>query len=267
MFLHVDEIRVGERIRTCVDDDILPLCQSIQLLGQLQPILIDRDKNLLCGARRLRACELLQCEVWAEEIGGLDDLLLRLRAEQDENTCHKPFTPSEMVAMGAKIEAIEKPKAAERKAKHGGTAPGKPANTGDNLSPVKKPEKTRSKVAKALGVSEGTYDKAKAVVAAAEKPDAPKEVVAAAKQMDVDGKVDKAFKAVVAATTPVVELPDTPEVEALVNAPESPLAEVEQLRSETGRIEDRALARFASWVLSQSDIEVIYEGCRIWVPS
>lgn len=266
MLLHVDKIKVGERIRKYVDDEIRPLCQSIQLLGQLQPVLIDSDKNLLCGARRVRACELLQREVWAEEISGLDDLLLRLQAEQDENTCRKPFTPSEMVAMGAKIEAIEKPKAEKRK-KATQAKPGeKAAQGGEKFTPPKKTEKTRDKVAAALGTSGPTYDKAKAVVAAAAKPDAPQEVVAAAKQMDADGKVDKAFRAVVAATAPVESAKDTPEFDTFVNAPVSPLAAVEDLRSETGRIEDMALARFAEWVLLQSDIRVIHSGCRIWIP-
>ena len=47
-------------------------------------------------------------------VGGLDDTLKQLRAERDENTCRKDFTPSEAVAIGKAIEDLEKPKARER---------------------------------------------------------------------------------------------------------------------------------------------------------
>lgn len=264
MKLAVEDIHIGERIRKHVDDDIRPLVQSIQELGQLQPVLVDSNNNLICGARRVRACQLLERDVWAERFDGLDDLLRMVRAEQDENTCHKPFTPSELVAMGAKLEAIEKPKAAERK-KATQAKPGEGKTGERNLHPPKDKGKTSAKVAKALGVGERTYDKAKAVVAAASKPDAPDEVVEAAEEMDRTGKIDPAFKKVTAALAPVAELPSTPEIESIINEPESPLADLEQLRSETGRVEDLAITRFAKWILLQDDIQLIHDGCRLWV--
>ena len=82
-------------------------------------------------------------------------------AERDENTCRLGFTPSEQVAVGMQIEAMEKPKAAKRR--KAGKAPC------DNLSQGQDGTKTRTKAAAAAGMSEGTYAKAKQVVQAAEE--------------------------------------------------------------------------------------------------
>jgi hypothetical protein len=81
---------------------------------------------------------------------------------------HVARAQQEAVAMGKKLEPLERRKAKERQKEHGGTAPGKPKNTGEKFSPVNAADgKTRNKVAQALGMSGPTYEKAKAVVAAA----------------------------------------------------------------------------------------------------
>ncbi len=193
MKVPTSEIVVGERVRKDVNDGISDLCNSIKDLGQLQPILVDTDFNLIAGARRLRACELLGIDVAIFTCNGIDDALKRLKAERDENHCRKPWSPSEWVEIGKRIEAIEKPKSVERQGKrtdleHGGNFP--PCDGG----------KTRDKVAEALGVSGKTYEKAKAVVAASEDetlPEPVREVAReAVKKMDATGKVDPAFKVV-----------------------------------------------------------------------
>lgn len=199
MKLAPDEIIVGDRVRKDVETGIRELGQSISELGQLQPVLIDPDYNLIAGARRVRACELLGREVWCEIVVTLDDLTKRLKAERDENTCRQPFKPSELVAMGQKLEAVEKPKAEERKKATqlaGKDEKGKPVIGEEKFSPPNDRGKTTDKVAAALGVSRPTYEKAKAVVAAAAEPDAPPEVVEAKEEMDRTGKVDPAHKIV-----------------------------------------------------------------------
>ena len=196
MLIATDQIVIGERNRRRTDEGIRELTQSIQSVGQMHPIWIDAENGLISGERRLRACELLGRDVWAEVVTSFSDGCHRLRMERDENTCRVPFTPAEMFAMGAKLEALEKPKAAERKADHGGTAPGKTANTSGNFPEVSKGE-TRDKVAAALGVSGRTYDKIKTVVEAAAKPDATPEIIEAAKKMEETGKVDPAYRVAV----------------------------------------------------------------------
>jgi hypothetical protein len=59
-----DDIKIPERFR---DDygDISELASSISELGQKVPILVDRNNTLVDGHRRLLACKLLNCNVWA----------------------------------------------------------------------------------------------------------------------------------------------------------------------------------------------------------
>src|SRR5262245_5259645 len=119
--LPVSEIVVGDRHRQDLGD-IAGLAKSIRDLGLLQPIIITRDKNLIAGRRRLEAIkELGWTKVDAQVVDHLGDALLALRAERDENTCRKPFTPSEAVAIGQALEELEKAKAKERQ-KAGGRA-------------------------------------------------------------------------------------------------------------------------------------------------
>lgn len=200
------DITIGDRVRQNIDDGISDLCNSIRELGQLQPVLVDKDFNLIAGARRVRACEILGIEVAICTCNGLDDALKRLKAERDENHCRKPWSPSEWVEIGKRIEAIEKPKAEERK-----TAGRNQHSEPEGNFPEASKGKTSDKVAEALGVSGKTYEKAKAVVEAAEDKSLPEPVreVAreAVKKMDATGKVDPSYKAVKAVTSPGPVIP------------------------------------------------------------
>ena len=185
---------VGNRVRKDVDHGIRALSQSIELLGQLQPIVIDEQNNLIAGARRLRACLLLEIDVSAVIAENVTDAILKLKAERDENTCRIDFTPEEAVEAGRGIEKLEGQAAKERQRSHGGTAPGKSKNTGGNLPRVNDPTgKTRDKIAEAVGMSGRTYEKAKAVVAAAKADPELRPIV---DEMNETGKVDPAYKAV-----------------------------------------------------------------------
>ena len=209
MMFALTDIVVGKRYRQNIDDGINELCQSIEAVGQLQPILVDETGNLIAGRRRLRAMELLGREnIAVHVVKNLDDALKLLRAERDENTCRKDFTPSEAVEIGLAIEAIERPKA-EKREKSGKAPCGNLPQGQESVS-----GKTRDKVGEAVGLSGRTYSKAKAVVAAAAEPDAPPEVIEAAKQMDATGKVDPAFKVVKAAKSAPAPKPYDVEADA-----------------------------------------------------
>ena len=193
MWLNPSDVQVGKRIRKNVDIGIKSLMDSIVDVGQLQPIIVKSDKTLIFGERRLRACELLERDVWAEEVDGLDSLLSVLKAERDENKEREPWTPGEMVEIGRTIEAIEKPKAKERQEQGANQF----TKEGGGSLPQASPGKTREKVADALGVSASTYERAKRVVEAGEKPDAPPEVVQVAEDMKAGNiTVNKAYNAI-----------------------------------------------------------------------
>ena len=56
----ISKIKIVENPRTQFDDKSLKeLAESISKNGQLQPILIDKDNNLIAGERRIRAIKLL----------------------------------------------------------------------------------------------------------------------------------------------------------------------------------------------------------------
>ncbi len=62
---------------------------------------VTSDLRLVAGRRRLEAVRELKWEsIEVRIFETLDDALLALRAEQDENTCRKDFTPSEAVRIG-----------------------------------------------------------------------------------------------------------------------------------------------------------------------
>lgn len=165
----VHDIEVGERARVDLGD-LTDLMASIKQLGLLQPIVVTHDNKLIAGGRRLESCRRLGLDevpvVVAEHIHDAVDLL---KAERDENTCRKPMTASELIALGRQIEELEKPRAAERKAatQLTGRAPGGlpigavPANGTEKYD-------SRERAADAVGLSTATYSRIKQVANGAE---------------------------------------------------------------------------------------------------
>jgi ParB-like chromosome segregation protein Spo0J len=206
----LNQIVVGERHRKDLGD-IAALAKSIAALGMLQPVVVRRAAlengcpkyRLVAGSRRLAAAgELKWATVPAHVVDNLDDAAAALRAERDENTCRKDFTPSEAVAIGRALEELERPQAAKRKT----------AGTNQYTEPSGKlPEgsrgDTRDKVAAAVGVSGRTYEKAKVVVQAAE--DNP-ELAPVVEEMDRSKKVDPAYRKVAGKKKPrrVIKMDD-----------------------------------------------------------
>jgi ParB family chromosome partitioning protein len=161
-FVPRTSIVVGSRTRKDMGD-IAGLAESMGELGMLQPILVDDERNLIAGSRRLKAAEKLGWEkVPVVSVANLKDALRRLKAERDENTKHKAFTKSEMGEMAARLMALEKPAAKERE-REGGRAGGK----GSGTVPYPSKGRARDKVGEALGVSGQTAERAAAVVQAA----------------------------------------------------------------------------------------------------
>lgn len=186
------DIDRSERYRKDIGE-LRELCQSIDKVGLLQPIVITKAKKLVAGARRIAAYERLgHCRIKANIVENLDDAALFLRAEQDENTCRKEFTPSEKVAIGKALEELERPEAKKRQAAAGPRAgKGKKSGSVNFSEPVEKGD-TRDKVAAAVGMSGPTYEAAKQIVDAAEE--SPEEFAELQEQMDSTGKVWPAFK-------------------------------------------------------------------------
>ena len=135
-------------------------------------------------AKRLAAaCAAGLTSVPVFRVSTLDDALSHLTAERDENTCRKGFTPGEAVALGERLEALERPKAAERQGR-----PGKKRTEHSGKLPEHKRD-TRDLVGRGVGMSGKNYEMAKAVVKAAAWDAAARVVL---DHMNQTGNVSKA---------------------------------------------------------------------------
>jgi hypothetical protein len=91
----ISDVQVADRHRSDLGD-LAGLADSLREVGQLQPIIVTSDLRLVAGGRRLAAAQSLGwTEIEAKVARNLTDAVMLLRAELDENTCRKPFTPTE----------------------------------------------------------------------------------------------------------------------------------------------------------------------------
>ncbi len=193
-------IEVGDRTRKD-PGDIDALAASIAAVGLLNPITVVKQKGtgtgyrLIAGARRFLAVQKLGWEAIAVHVAeDLKNALAYLRAEHDENECRKPFTRSEAVALGRELEKLEQQEARKRQAGAGPKEGRGKKSSGSGKLPEPDKGDTRDKVAQAVGMSGKTYEKAKAVVEAAEEE--PEKHAATVAEMDRTGKVDQAYRKV-----------------------------------------------------------------------
>jgi N6-adenosine-specific RNA methylase IME4 len=180
--VELDKITIGNRFRK-VMGDIDSLAKNMSELGLLQAIGISEDNELIWGQRRLEAARINGWKTIRARVVNLD----KLACEYSENTYREPFQPSEAVAIGAAMEAIESANAKERQVATIPEKGRKGFNVVENCPHTDK-GKTRDKVGKAVGLSGKNYEKAKKVVATGNQ-----EII---EEMDKTGNVDKAFKLV-----------------------------------------------------------------------
>jgi N6-adenosine-specific RNA methylase IME4 len=177
----VADIFIGERHRRDMGD-IDALADSIAEMGLLQPIGITRDKRLVFGERRLRACK---------DILGLADIDCRIvdvpsivEGEYAENEIRKAFTPEERVYIGRAIEL-------EIGNRHGGDR--KTDQFQVEKVPLDPGQKTREVAARKSGFgNDRTYRQAKEIVEAAEAE--PEKFADVLDQMNRTGKVGGAHR-------------------------------------------------------------------------
>lgn len=99
--ISIASIIVENRFRKDMGD-LDALAASIAELGQLQPIIINKDRRLIAGGRRLAAMKQLGRELIAASVFDLDDLDA-MKVERDENDQRKEPTISEKVALAEAI--------------------------------------------------------------------------------------------------------------------------------------------------------------------
>jgi ParB family transcriptional regulator, chromosome partitioning protein len=179
----IPTIIVGTRVRREVGD-LTSLKASMKALGLLHPVgvvprVTPNAYDLVTGNRRLAAAQQLGwTEIDARVLTTVDDLM-RLQAERDENVERLELTLSEKAALAGQIAPLEE--AAAKTRQRAGKGSGK-------LTEGQKGE-AKDKIAKAVGLSRHTLEKAQEVVEAA-KAD-PQQFADLQKEMDRTGKVSK----------------------------------------------------------------------------
>jgi ParB-like chromosome segregation protein Spo0J len=184
--LPLTAVNIDQRPRRDLGD-LDELCRSLAEVGQLQPIAVTPDHQLLAGRRRLAAARKLGWEtIAAHVVAGLDDALRMLHAERDENICRVPLRISERVELGCRLETLESKEARKRQGRRGQAR-------SEKITEQAGRGQTRDKVGAALGLSGPTYERARAVITAArEDPERYAELV---ERMDRTGKVDGCYRA------------------------------------------------------------------------
>ncbi len=105
----IGNIKVPERIRKDVGN-LEPLMESLNRCGQLNPITISRELELIAGYRRLTAAQHLGWKmIDATIVDGLSDEH-RLEMELEENIYRKDFTPDELLEGVKRLDALRHPK-------------------------------------------------------------------------------------------------------------------------------------------------------------
>ena len=189
--MNPNSITIGERFRKTMGD-LTPLKESIRNVGLLHPIVVTHSGKLVSGQRRLEAWRKLH----GDKPIPVNIIPTHLReAEVQENTVRRDFTASEMVEVKRFFQPeIEKEARARQEATRlaGKGVQRKDLNGCGNFPPPYS-GKTRDIIAKLVGVSGRTLEKAEYIVDQAESiPEKFKPILD-----DVDkGKksIDRGFK-------------------------------------------------------------------------
>jgi N6-adenosine-specific RNA methylase IME4/ParB-like chromosome segregation protein Spo0J len=187
MEVEVSKVIVGQRFRKDLGD-LKVLAESITALGLLQPIGVSLvhgvGYQLVFGHRRLEAFKLLGKAMIPAKLVNVKHLL---SSELDENVVRKDFLPSEAVAIAEAMRDEVEQEARKRKT----TGSNEERKEARGNLPQAEQGRTRAIIAKRIGLSERTYDKARKVVEAART--APDTYADLLERMDRSRSVDGAY--------------------------------------------------------------------------
>ena len=113
MQIIIEQIKVPVRVRK-ETGNLESLMESLTRCGQLNPITVTRDFELIAGFRRLTAAKRLNWKmIDANIVDGLTEER-RLTIELEENIHRKDFTPEELLEGWKKLDALRHPKLGAR---------------------------------------------------------------------------------------------------------------------------------------------------------
>ncbi|MFZ0221152.1 MAG: ParB N-terminal domain-containing protein, partial [Candidatus Nitrosopolaris sp.] len=106
----IDTIKIGSRFRKDLGDTAL-LAENIREIGLLHPIVINQDRELISGLRRIEAFKLLGKSEIPAHIVNLDDIV---KGEISENTQRKDFSWEEIIRIKKVVEPEIKKESEQR---------------------------------------------------------------------------------------------------------------------------------------------------------
>jgi ParB family chromosome partitioning protein len=109
--IDVDIINIRNTMRSDLGN-LTTLEQSIKKIGLLCPVIIDKNNNLIVGARRLQACKNAGItSVSAFKIDIDDKSMQALDIQSDENLCRLELSPEDLENhIKAKVLTVKQPK-------------------------------------------------------------------------------------------------------------------------------------------------------------
>ena len=94
MLIPIDDIKVKKRIRKELGD-IAGLAESLHRFGQINPIVITKNYDLIAGERRLEAARVLGWKDINAVVAEIPDEVTKLEYELEENIQRRDFTREE----------------------------------------------------------------------------------------------------------------------------------------------------------------------------
>ena len=187
VMVKIKDIKIGHRHRR-EHGDIASFAAGINEIGLMHPVVITPDRRLIAGARRIAAAKHLGWKHIRVTVLNLDDIL---RGEFAENAHRKNFTMSEAADIADALEAHERKAAKQRQAAAGPSSGRGKKLTGSAKLPTPVKGRALDHVAKALGMSRTTLQRARMIRDVAKTDPALAKLQAA---MDKTGRVNAPFR-------------------------------------------------------------------------
>ncbi len=113
MKLHVQEIKIGKRIRKEFGD-LEELKESLNKHGLMNPVVVNKNKELIAGHRRLESAKLLGWEYIEVTFVETEDEASMLELEIEENIKRKNLSETELEEASIRLDKLRNPNILKR---------------------------------------------------------------------------------------------------------------------------------------------------------
>ncbi len=108
MLMRVNEVQIKKRIRKEIGN-INELAESMKLHGLMNPIVVNKENELIAGYRRLESAKKLGWNKIEVTVVDAPGKISKLEMEIEENLYRKDFTAEEIVDAYSKLEKLKNP--------------------------------------------------------------------------------------------------------------------------------------------------------------